>query len=264
MFLHTINPIAFEIGVIQIRYYSLMYIFGILIGYLFLEYFRKTDPKFPLNKGEIIDLIFWIFVGVIIGARLGIALFYNPSFYFTHPLEILAVWKGGMSFHGAFIGAIISFIIYCGNRKIHPLFLGDYVIIPVALALAFGRIGNFLNGELWGRITDLSFCVDYSQNSNITNPPEGCRHPSQIYEFLKNILNFAILLWMYFKMQYRKPGTIFFTFIIIYGALRFLVEYVRVPSWIYANLTAGQWLSIPLIITGLVGLFILYGKKSNY
>ena len=260
--LHTISPVAFTLGPLEIRYYSLMYLLGLALGYTFLRYFQKTDKNFPLKKNEIIDFIFYIFLGVIIGGRLGIVLFYNPEFYLSNPLEILAIWKGGMSFHGGLLGVIITTYTYCKIKKINPLLLGDYLVIPAALGLMFGRIGNFLNGELWGRTTDLKICIDYSQNEFIKNPPLGCRHPSQIYAALKNLATFTILFTLYKTLQARKPGTIFFTFLTCYGTLRSLVELVREPSWIYWNLTAGQWLSVPLVLIGIIGL-LQVNLRSN-
>ncbi len=261
--LHTISPIAFSLGPLDIRYYNLMYLLGLALSYIFLKYFQKKDKNFPLKKDEIIDFIFWAFLGVIIGGRLGVAFFYNPGFYLGNPLEILAIWKGGMSFHGGLLGVIITSYIYCKIKKINLLVLGDYLVIPAALGLVFGRIGNFLNGELWGRVTDLKICVDYSQNEFIKNSPLGCRHPSQIYAAIKNLATFTILFTLYRTLKNRKPGTLLFTFLLCYGAFRFLVEFVREPSWIYWNLTAGQWLSVPLVLIGLIGLVQINKRTST-
>ena len=259
--IHNINPIFLDIGFLQIRYYGLMYLAGLLLGYIFLHYFSKNDKSFPLKKEEIQDFIFWVFLGVIIGGRLGMVLFYNPLFYLTHPIEIIAIWKGGMSFHGGLLGVAIVSLLYCKSKKINPLVLADYLVIPASIGLMFGRIGNFLNGELWGRISNLPFCIDYSQNKYIHFPPDGCRHPSQIYEALENLITFFMLMFAYKTWHQRKPGTLFFLFLILYGTLRSLVELVREPSWVYLNITAGQWLSLPLILIGIIG--IIKVNKQN-
>jgi phosphatidylglycerol:prolipoprotein diacylglycerol transferase len=262
--LHTLSPIAFSIAPLEIRYYSLMYLLGLVIGYAFLRYFANTDKKFPVKKDEIIYLICYLFVGIMIGAILGAVFFYNPEFYLSNPLEILMVWHGGMSIHGGLIGCVIAGLLFCKFKKINPLVLSDYLIIPAILGLSFGRIGNFLNGELWGRVTDFKICIDYSQNEFITNPPHGCRHASQIYAALKNLAIFVFLFTLYKRLKSRKPGTIFFAFLICYGVLRSLHELVREPSWVYMNLTAGQWLSIPLVIIGVLGLAFLYRANTKH
>jgi len=172
-------------------------------------------------------------------------IFYNPVYYFTYPLKMIAIWQGGLSFHGGLAGAFLAAYYFCKKRKIQFLELADIIVIPTALALALGRIGNFLNGELYGRITSLPWGVKF-QNA------EGFRHPSQLYESLKNGIIF-ITLWKVKEIK-RKPGFLFSIFLIMYGTLRFFVEFVREPEVMVSFLTMGQVLSIPMI---LIGIYLL-------
>ncbi|HHF42943.1 MAG TPA: prolipoprotein diacylglyceryl transferase [Candidatus Aminicenantes bacterium] len=244
MFIHNINPVLITIGPLEIRYYGLMYALAIVISYFFLEKFRKQGDL-PLQKNEVSDFIFWIFLGTIIGARLGIVFFYHPLFYLQNPLEIFMIWHGGMSFHGGLIGAIIIASIYCKQKKLDLLKIADLMVIPFALALFFGRIGNFLNNELWGKPTSLPWGVKFQG-------AEEFRHPSQIYEALKNLFIFGVLYSL--KRKNLPRGSLFFSFLLLYGILRFLVEFVREPSWVFYSLSTGQILSIPLVIIGIIGL----------
>ena len=188
-------------------------------------------------------------LGVVLGARLFEILFYNLSFYLEHPAELIAIWHGGLSFHGGLVGAVVSTWLFCKKKKIPLLHLCDYVVIPTALALALGRIGNFLNGELPGKITNVPWAVQFPG-------AEGFRHPSQLYESVKNLIIFAILL-VNVKKQH-KNGYLFGLFLFWYGLLRFLVEYIREPETMVWFLTMGQALSVPLII---VGLYFIKKKR---
>lgn len=263
MIIHALNPVAITLGSIEIRHYSLMYLVGLIVTIAFLGHFQKTDKHFPLKKNEIFDLVFWGFLGLFIGARLGGTLLYHPTFYLSKPLELFAIWKGGMSFHGGLLGTIIAVAIFCRTKKISPLLMGDYLVIPLAVALFFGRIGNYINGELWGRVTENFVCIDYSKNPHLTNAPEGCRHPSQWYEAIKNVVIFFVLWKLYEKWHTRKTGTLFFVFLLLYGTLRTLIEFVREPAWVFLNITAGQWFSLPLILVGIVGLLWIQKKARN-
>lgn len=263
--LDTINPIMLELGGLQIRYYGLMYLAGLVFGLWIMHRFQRYDSKFPLKKDEIFDCAFIVFLGAVLGGRLGIVLFYDPLYYLEHLWEVPAIWKGGMSFHGGLIGVAIVTYLFARFKKINPFILGDYLVMPFAIALMFGRIGNFLNGELWGRITTLPFCIDYSQNPYLSSPPQGCRYPSQFFEAGKNLLVFLVLFSLYKLWHKRKPGTLLLLFLILYGVLRSLVEFIREPSWVYMGISAGQWLSLPLIIIGLTGLIVLYkNSDKNY
>ena len=199
------------------------------------------------------DVLFYGVLGVIIGGRLGYVLFYKASYYFAHPLEILAVWQGGMSFHGGFLGVIIAMALFARRRKLAWLPITDFIAPLVPLGLAFGRLGNFINGELWGRPSDVSWAMIFPRVDNLP------RHPSQLYEFaLEGVLLFA-LLWLYA----RKPhpvGAVSGLFLIGYGSLRFLVEFTREPDnflgLLSLGMSMGQWLSLPMLMAGMVLMFL--------
>jgi phosphatidylglycerol:prolipoprotein diacylglycerol transferase len=239
-----------------------MYLAALVVGILFLHYFASKSKDFPLKKEQILDFVFWVFLGVIVGGRLGNVVFYHPEFYLKNPLEIFAIWKGGMSFHGGMIGVIIATIAYCKKYQIHTLKLTDYLVIPVAIGLMLGRFGNFLNGELWGKPSNLPFCINYSESKFITRPPQGCRHPSQIYAAIKDFVIFLVLFGFYKFKHNRKTGTISFLFLILYGIFRSTVEIFREPSWVYLGITAGQWLSLPLIVIGTIGMIYIHRKRT--
>ena len=280
MFFHNINPVLLEIGPFQIRYYGLFYALGFIIAYFMISYLAKRK-NLPITKDDIADFIIYQIVGVVAGARIIYVLFYNRTFYLQNPLEIFALWQGGLSFHGGLIGAIAAAYLFCKTRKNQRFLvprkstifvekklefydLADIVVIPVALALAFGRIGNFINGELYGRITDISWCIDYSKNKFIEAVPKGCRHPSQLYESFKNLVIFGIL-WS-IKDKKLPKGFMFWGFVALYGLFRTIVEFFRAPDeqigFIFNYFTMGQLLSFPLFLIGLYMLFRL-NKKNN-
>jgi phosphatidylglycerol:prolipoprotein diacylglycerol transferase len=185
-------------------------------------------------------------------------LVYNPKYFLAHPLDIFAIWHGGLSFHGGFIGSIVATLIFCKKKKVSFLELGDIIVIPLSIALALGRIGNFLNGELYGRVTNLTWAVKFKG-------AEGFRHPSQIYESLKNLFIFSVL-WTLNKKNLPK-GYLFSIFILMYSSLRFFVEFVRVPDsqlgFIIFGLSMGQVLSVIMFIGGLVLLKAIKPKKDT-
>ena len=261
MFYHNINPILLEIGPFQIRYYGLFYALGFVITY-FLIYHLAKRKNLPITKDDAADFIIYQVIGVVLGARIAYVIFYNPFFYLQSPLEIFALWHGGLSFHGGMVGAVLACYLFCKKKKIEFYDLADIVVIPVALALALGRIGNFMNGELYGRITNLKLCIDYSKNKFIENIPEGCRHPSQLYESFKNLLIFVIL-WS-IKDKKLPKGFMFWSFVALYGLFRTIIEFFRQPDeqigLIFNYFTIGQLLSFPLF---LLGLFMLYKIKKK-
>ncbi len=262
MFYHNINPVLLEIGYFQIRYYGLFYALGFVIAYFLIIYFAKIKGL-SITKDDAGDLLFYALIGDVVGARAAYVLFYNPVFYFKNPFEAIAIWHGGLSFHGGLIGIIAATWLFCKKKKIEFYDLADIIVIPAALALALGRIGNFMNGELYGRITSVSWCVDYSRNQFISSLPDGCRHPSQIYESIKNIAIFCFL----FSIKNKKypKGFMFWCFIASYGMLRTLVEFFRQPDeqvgFIFNYITMGQLLSFPLFLIGMYMIFRLDWKK---
>ena len=261
MFYHNINPILFEIGHFQIRYYGLFYAMGFIIAY-FLIYYLAKRKNLNLTKDDVADFLLYEIIGVVAGARLIYVLVYNPIFYFKNPFELIAVWHGGLSFHGGLLGAIIAGYLFCIKKKINFYELADIVVIPVALALALGRIGNFINAELYGRITNVPWCINYSKNQFLQNLPEGCRHPSQIYASIKNFTIFAIL-W-FIKDKNLPKGFMFWSFVTLYGLSRTIVEFFRQTDeqigFIFNYFTMGQLLSFPLFLLGIYMLFKLTKK----
>ena len=251
MFVHNLNPVLFSIGGFELRYYALMYIIGIVFAYLFLTRWHK--PK-DFTREQISDLLFYIVLGIIVGGRIFYCLIYNPAYYFANPAEIIMIWRGGLSFHGGFATVLLFGWLYCRKHKLSFLRFADVIILPVPIAIALGRLGNFINGELWGRPTGLPWGFLFP-----AAPDKGtiARHPSQLYEMLKNIVLFIGLFFL--SKKKFKDGFLLFSFFLFYGVLRFLVEFVREPEIVAAGLTMGQWLTIPLIIIGAVGIWKKWG-----
>lgn len=244
-----INPIALQLGPLAIHWYGLMYMAGFLT---FIWLGRKRIVTLNLkqfNNKLLDDLLFYGVLGVILGGRLGEVLFYNPGYYFSNPLKILAVWEGGMSFHGGFLGVLVAMAVFAYQQKLRWLALMDFVAPLVPPGLAFGRLGNFINGELWGRPTDMPWGMVFSHVDNLP------RHPSQLYEFaLEGVLLFA-LLWFYAKKP-RPVGAVSGLFLIGYGSFRFLSEFTRNPDdgifgLMSFGISMGQWLSLPMVLAGI-------------
>ena len=262
MFFHNINPVLLEIGPFQIRYYGLLYAIGFIIAYFMISYLAKRK-KLPITKDDVADFLLYEILGVVLGARLVYVFVYNPLFYLQNPFEIAAVWHGGLSFHGGLTGAIIALYLFCRRKNIEFYDLADIAVIPVALALALGRIGNFINAELYGRLTNVAWCVDYTKNQFVEKI-NGCRHPSQIYASIKDLAIFAVL-W-FIKDKKLPKGFMFWSFVALYGLFRTIVEFFRQPDeqigFIFNYFTMGQLLSFPL---SLIGLFMMYkiNKKAQ-
>jgi phosphatidylglycerol:prolipoprotein diacylglycerol transferase len=244
------NPVALQIGPLAIHWYGLMYMAGFLT---FLWLGRRRIAMLNLkqyNNKLLDDLLFYGVLGVILGGRLGEVLFYNPGYYFSHPLKIFAVWEGGMSFHGGFLGVMVAMALFAWQQKLRWLELMDFIAPLVPPGLAFGRLGNFINGELWGRPTDLPWGMVFPGVDSLP------RHPSQLYEFaLEGVLLFA-LLWIYARKP-RPVGAVSGLFLIGYGSFRFIAEFTRNPDdGIFGLMTfgisMGQWLSLPMVIAGVL------------
>jgi len=254
MFYHNIQNYL-DLGFLQIRYYGLIYALGFIIIYFMLKYQHKYF-KISLKNHELLDLIMYMILGIVIGARLFYVFIYNPVYYLKNPLDIFAIWQGGLSFHGGLIGYIIGTLLYSIKFKKNFLGITDATALPVALSLSFGRIGNFINAELIGTITNLPFCIKYKGI-------EGCRHPSQIYEAIKNLIIFGILFFT--RKKKWKEGTYSAIFIIMYSILRFFIGFYRAPDnqlgYIFINLTMGQILNIIMFFLGIVFLIYLYKKE---
>jgi phosphatidylglycerol:prolipoprotein diacylglycerol transferase len=251
MFYHTINPVLLKLGFLQIRYYGFAYIIGFVLAYFYLKHAAKHGLVKNLTEKLVEDLTLWIGIAVIMGARVFDFIFYNPSVFWTDPLELFKVWHGGMSFHGGLIGVAIAAYFFSKKHKLNLLELGDVLVFPAALGLAIGRIANFINGELYGIKTSVSWCIDYSKNTFIQNVPEGCRHPYQIYASLSH---FAIFGLLYFHKRWKRyNGQFVWLFIYYYGLFRFLLDFYREdPRWL--GISMGQFLSLAMFALGLVML----------
>src|SRR5688500_15599596 len=244
----SIDPVAFALGPVKVHWYGLMYLLG-FIGFLMLGSRRAQQPNSPIKPEQVADMLFYCVLGVIAGGRIGSVFFYNFTDFLADPLMIIRIWEGGMSFHGGLIGVIVAMIIYARKLGIKFIQLTDFGAPMVPIGLGFGRIGNFINGELWGRVTDVPWAMAFPRAG-----PEP-RHPSQLYEFaLEGIVMFTVL-WLYSRKP-RPIGAVSGLFLILYGAFRFAVEFVREPDahigfLAFDWLTVGQLLSLPMIIAGI-------------
>ena len=255
MFIHNIDPVLWSFGPFQIRYYGLFFVLGFVIAYFLFNYLAKRK-ELSITEEDITDLFLYVIAGTILGARIFYVFVYNLTFYLDNPSEIIAIWHGGLSFHGALIGAVIAILIFTKKKKIDFYEIADLSVIPLALGLALGRLGNFTNGELYGRITDVPWAFRFPD-------AEGFRHPSQIYESFKNFTIF-LALWA-IKDKKLPKGFMFWLFVVMYSALRFIVEFFRQPDpqvgFIIGFLTMGQVLSIVMFVVGVYFLRKVY-KKS--
>lgn len=241
------DPIAIRLGPFGIHWYGLMYLAGFL-GLLWLGKWRiRKNPGCGWTEKQLDDMLFYGALGVILGGRLGYVLFYQPGHYLAHPGEILMVWKGGMSFHGGFLGVLIAMVMFARKEGKRWLALMDFIAPLVPPGLAAGRMGNFINGELWGRPTDLPWGMVFPQVDALP------RHPSQLYEFGLEGIALFLILWIY-SSKPRPIGAISALFLIGYGSFRFLVEFTRQPDdflgFLAMGLTMGQWLSLPMVAVG--------------
>lgn len=250
MWIHNLNPVIFSLGPLEIRWYGLMYVLSFIVIYLYARAAVKKD-KLKITLKELDDLMIMLVAALLIGARLGEILFYNPSYYIANPTEIIAIWHGGLSFHGGLIGVLIAGYAFARKKKINFLHLCDIFVVPLALAQVFGRIGNFINGELYGRVTSLPWAVKFPS-------AEGFRHPSQLYEAAYDLVIFSFLFFQ--RNLKRKPGYLLGWFLVLYSVFRFLTEYVREPELMIGPLTMGQCLNIPMFIAG---VYLLYRIRKK-
>lgn len=258
------DPIAFSIGPLAVRWYGLMYLLA-FAAVLVLGRLRMAHPSAKtaaMDARALDDLLLYGVIGVLLGGRLGYVLFYKPGYYLAHPAEILAIWQGGMAFHGGMLGVIIALAVFSLRRKISFLAVTDFIAPLVPLGLAAGRLGNFINGELWGRAADPS-AVPWA----MVFPQAGdalARHPSQLYQMgLEGLTLFAILWWLSAKPKPR--GFISGAFLLGYGIFRFIAEFAREPDnflgLLSLGLSMGQWLSVPMMAAG-IALIVISNRKS--
>jgi phosphatidylglycerol:prolipoprotein diacylglycerol transferase len=255
------DPVAFSLGPLAVRWYGLMYLVGFVLFWS-LGRLRAREAWRGMSRQDVEDLLFYGVLGVIVGGRLGYVLFYKPGYYLEHPLEALMLWKGGMASHGGIIGVIAVMWLFARVRGKSFLQVADFVVPLVPLGLAAGRLGNFVNGELWGRMADPAvwpWAMVFPQAGDGI-----ARHPSQLYQAaLEGVLLFVVL-WLYSRKP-RPPGCVGSAFLIGYGLLRFVAEFGREPDaflgLLALRLSMGQWLSLPMIVAGIA--FFVYFRASS-
>lgn len=254
-----IDPVIFQIGPLAVRWYGLAYVAGLVLGWRYMHLMNRRYAK-AMEPKDIDDLLFWMTIGVVVGGRLGSVLFYNLPYYIDNPLAALAIWQGGMSFHGGLLGVIAAEIIFARRRGIPLLRLADLVAVAVPIGLFFGRIANFINGELYGRRTDVAWAMVFP---NSDGQP---RHPSQLYEAaLEGLLLLVVLFFLARRPGgFERPGSLAGVFLIGYGLSRIVVELARepdaYPGYLIGGTTMGQWLSVPMLVLG--ALLIWNGRRQ--
>jgi phosphatidylglycerol---prolipoprotein diacylglyceryl transferase len=254
----NISPVFLELGPLQFRWYGLMYLIG-LAGAYFLILHRVESRGLSMTKDQVYNMIVWAAFGVFLGGRLGYTLFYNFSYYVQHPASILAVWEGGMSFHGGLLGVVVALFWFSQRQGVPAYQVADLAAAATPIGLGFGRLGNFINGELYGRATDVDWCMVFP-----TGGP-ACRHPSQLYEAGLEGAFLFILLWLITKTN-PPPGTVFWSFISGYGLCRLMIEFVREPDahlgFILGSFSMGQLLSFPMVVVGIFMLAFGYQRRA--
>ena len=256
MFINNFDPVAFNILSLEIRWYSLAYIFGILIGWFLCKkiFIKNSDigEKFD-------DYITYLIIGIILGGRLGYVIFYNFNYYSYNILDIFKIWQGGMSFHGGLLGIILSSIIFAKKNNQDPFEYMDFVSLVAPIGIFFGRLANYINSELYGKTTEVLWSVTFTKIDNLP------RHPSQLYEaVLEGAILFLILMYFRKKNYLKKPGLISGLFLIFYSIFRFFVEFFRMPDeqlgYLIFNLSMGQIISLIFVI---IGTILFYIKNEN-
>ena len=255
----NIDPVLVALGPIQLRWYGLMYLIGLTAAYFLIRH-KVARKGLAIRKDQIYDMVVYAAFGVFLGGRIGYTLFYNFSYYSQNPLKLLAVWEGGMSFHGGLLGTIIALIWFSRRQGISAYTIADLAACVTPIGLGFGRIGNFINGELFGRATDVDWCMVFPGGG------PACRHPSQLYEAtLEGLVLFTVLWWI--DRRPTPPGTIFWSFITGYGISRLIVEFFREPDqhlgFILGPITMGQILSLPMVLAGALMLLLGYQRARQ-
>jgi phosphatidylglycerol:prolipoprotein diacylglycerol transferase len=262
------DPVAFAIGPFVVRWYALAYIGGIVLGWLYARALLKNEKLWggpaPITLTQMDDFVLWVTIGIIVGGRTGYVLFYNPVFFVQHPAEILELWKGGMSFHGGFLGCVVAVMVFSIRNGLPILSLGDIVTAVAPIGLFLGRLANFINSELWGRTADSS--VPWAMVFPNGGPVP--RHPSQLYEAaLEGVVLFTILAVMIRMGALKRRGLILGSFIAIYGIARIIGEFFREPDpqlgFLWGGLTMGMLLSVPMIVAGIVIIVVAWRRKTT-
>lgn len=256
------DPVALHLGPIAIRWYGLMYLIGFAAFFFLARRRTRTQPWAGASYQLVDDMLFYGVLGVILGGRLGYVLFYKPLHFLANPVDIIKVWEGGMSFHGGFLGVAIAAVLVARKHNIRWLALTDFIVPMIPIGLATGRIGNFINAELYGRVTDVSWGMVF-RALGAGNLP---RHPSQLYHFALEGVSLFILLWIFSSKQ-RPLGAVSGLFLVGYGLFRFFVEYFREPDdflgLLSLGLSMGQWLSLPMFIAGVWMMVWAYRQRST-
>jgi phosphatidylglycerol:prolipoprotein diacylglycerol transferase len=259
------DPILISFGPIAVRWYALAYIVGILLGWLYARTIIKHEELWggspPMTPADYDDFILWLTLGIILGGRIGYVLFYNPGYFADHPLESIELWKGGMSFHGGFLGCVVAVLLFARHRGVSILSLGDLTCAAAPIGIFLGRIANFINGELWGRPTNVPWAMVFPSGGPVP------RHPSQLYEaFLEGFVMFVVLALLIRRQALRRPGFILGAFALCYGIARSICELFREPDvqigFLWGGLTMGMLLSLPLMIAGLVLMAVAMRRNA--
>jgi phosphatidylglycerol:prolipoprotein diacylglycerol transferase len=261
------DPIAIAIGPIAIRWYALAYICGIVLGWIYARAMIKNeklwDGPAPITLTQLDDFILWVTLGIIVGGRTGYVLFYNLPFFVQHPAEIFELWKGGMSFHGGFLGCVVAVMWFARRNHVPILSLGDMTTAVAPIGLFLGRLANFINSELWGRPADpsLPWAMVFPNGGPLP------RHPSQLYEAgLEGIVLFTILAVMIRMGALKRPGLVLGSFILIYGVARIIGEHFREPDpqlgFLWGGLTMGMLLSVPMVIIGIIMVVMAWRRRA--
>ncbi len=261
----NIDPVAIELGPLQIHWYALAYMAGFLLAWAYGNYLVKKYPhSHGPDKDAISDFMTWAILGVLLGGRLGYVIFYNASYYLHNPLEIIQIWDGGMAFHGGVIGLVTAITLFSLKRKINLFRLADITACAAPMGFFFGRIANFVNGELYGRPSDVPWAIVFPRGG------EEPRHPSQLYEgLLEGVVLFSILFVLIrFEKIREKPGLLSVVFLIGYASFRFIIEFFRQPDsqlgFVFLSFSMGQILSTAMILGGLFLLFLISRGKTQY
>lgn len=257
-----IDPVALDLGPFQIRWYALAYVVGLLFAWWYVRRLaaRRPPGKEIMTGKDVDDLLFWATLGVVLGGRLGYVLFYKPAYFLANPGEIFALWEGGMSFHGGLLGVILAMVIFAWVRKRNLLSIGDLAACATPVGLFLGRLANFVNGELWGRTSDVPWAMVFPRGGPLP------RHPSQLYEALLEglVLFFVLMVYRRRTAALDRPGELGGLFCIGYGAARFIVEFFRQPDahlgYLWGFITMGQILSLPLIA---FGIFLMWRARRK-
>ena len=257
MFINNFDPVAFQVFSLEIRWYSLAYVVGLIIGWIYCNKFLIKDQA---KKNQFDDYITYIIIGIIIGGRLGYVFIYNPSYYLKNIVEIPMIWNGGMSFHGAVLGVILSTIIFCKKNSQNIFYYLDLVALSSPIGIFLGRISNFINSELYGRESDIIWSVKFIQIDNLN------RHPSQIYEAIFEGIVLFIILNLFYKKFSKRTGLVSALFIIFYSIFRYVIEFTREPDahigLLVFNMSLGQIISMIFFIAGTILFYKNYVSKK--